>query len=102
MKRMNGKKGFTLVEILISLLILGVVMSAVVTLFFSVFESYQFHQDIMEAKQRGQIALSAIQPYVLSAALGIPDDKTDFQEAFTITGHRALTGDYVGRAGDQG
>lgn len=98
MKRTSGRKGFTLAEILISLLILGVVMSAVVTLFFSVFESYQFHQDVMEAKQRGQIALSAIQPYILSAALGIPDDKADFQNAFTQDTANAATNVKTARA----
>jgi len=75
--------GFTLVEILVSILILGVVMSAVMTLFFSVFESYQFHQDISEAKQRGHIALASIQPFVSGAALGLPAGKTDFQSGFS-------------------
>ena len=59
---MRKKRGFTLTEILISILIIGIVMSAVMTLFVSVFKSYEFHQDIMEAKQRGQIALAAIEP----------------------------------------
>jgi len=84
MKRMR-RKAFTLVEILISILILGVVMSAVMTLFFSVFESYKFHQDMMEAKQRGQVALAAIQPYISSSALGLPNRETPFQTAFTST-----------------
>ena len=74
------KRAFTLVEILVSLLILGVVMSAVLTIFYSVFESYQFHQDINEAKQRGQIALAALQPYVINAGLGLPNEINTFQE----------------------
>lgn len=84
MKR-TERQAFTLVEILISILILGVVMSAVMTLFFSVFESYKFHQDMMEAKQRGQVALAAIQPYISSSALGLPNRETPFQTAFTST-----------------
>lgn len=80
---MSGKKrAFTLVEILVSILILGIVMSAVLTIFYSVFESYQFHQDINEAKQRGQIALAAIEPYVINAGLGMPNKKSNFQKAF--------------------
>lgn len=80
---MSGKKrAFTLVEILVSILILGIVMSAVLTIFYSVFESYQFHQDINEAKQRGQIALAAIEPYVINAGLGMPNTKSSFQKAF--------------------
>jgi prepilin-type N-terminal cleavage/methylation domain-containing protein len=77
---MSGKKrAFTLVEILVSILILGVVMSAVLTIFYSVFESYQFHQDINEAKQRGQIALAALQPYVINAGLGLPQENVFFE-----------------------
>jgi prepilin-type N-terminal cleavage/methylation domain-containing protein len=83
MAMLRKRIGFTLVEILVSILILGVVMSAVMTLFFSVFESYQFHQDISEAKQRGHIALASIQPFVSGAALGLPAGKTDFQNGFS-------------------
>lgn len=83
MTRERKRRGFTLVEILVSILILGVVMGAVMTLFFSVFESYQFHQDISEAKQRGHIALASIQPFVSGAALGLPAGKTDFQNGFS-------------------
>lgn len=83
MTRERKRRGFTLVEILVSILILGVVMGAVMTLFFSVFESYQFHQDVMEAKQRGHIALASIQPFVSGAALGLPAGKTDFQNGFS-------------------
>ena len=82
MKR-TERKAFTLVEILISILILGVVMSAVMTLFFSVFESYKFHQDMMEAKQRGQVALAAIQPYISASAMGLPNRETPFQTSFS-------------------
>lgn len=84
MKR-TERKAFTLVEILISILILGVVMSAVMTLFFSVFESYKFHQDMMEAKQRGQVALAAIQPYISASAMGLPNRETPFQTSFTLS-----------------
>ena len=57
--RRRAFKAFTLAEILTSILIIGVVMGAVITLFYSVFESYQFHQDITAAKQNGQNALAA-------------------------------------------
>lgn len=78
---MKKKRGFTLVEILISVVILGLVMASVLTLFFSVFKSYEFHQDIMEAKQRGQIAIIAIQPILLNAGLGLPT-ADDFFDIF--------------------
>lgn len=80
---MRKKSGFTLTEILISILIIGIVMSAVLTLFVSVFKSYEFHQDIMEAKQRGQIALAAIEPLVVNAGLGMPTASDDFEDVFS-------------------
>lgn len=82
MKQMRKQRGFTLTEILVSVLIMGIVMSAVLTLFFSVFKSYEFHQDIMEAKQRGQIALAAIEPVILNAGLGLSPESKDFAEYF--------------------
>ncbi len=69
---MKRPRAFTLVELLIAITITGLVMGSVITLMFSVFKSYEFHQDISDAKQRGQIALAAIQPYVLNAGLGLP------------------------------
>lgn len=79
---MRKRRGFTLTEILVSILIIGIVMSAVITLFFSVFKSYEFHQDIMEAKQRGQIALAAIEPMILNAGLGLSPESGDFADYF--------------------
>lgn len=82
MRVLSRKKGFTLTEILVSILIIGIVMSAVMTLLVSVFKSYEFHQDIMEAKQRGQIALNAIEPLVVNAGLGMPTASDDFKDVF--------------------
>lgn len=81
-------KAFTLAEILTSVAILGVVMAAVLTLFYSTFESYQFHQDVMEAKQRGHVALAAIGPYISGAALGISSKTDNFQRAFAFDGNQ--------------
>lgn len=80
---MKKNRAFTLVELLIAMVITGVVMAAVIVLFFSVFKSYELHQDVAEAKQRGQIALAAIQPYVMNAGLGMPGSKSSFQTGFT-------------------
>ena len=70
--RLKRLRAFTLVELFIAMTITGLVMGSVIALMFSVFKSNEFHQDIAEAKQRGQIALAAIQPYVLNAGLGLP------------------------------
>jgi len=80
---MNRRRGFTLVELLIAIVITGLVMGSVITILFSVFKSYELHQDLSEAKQRGQIALAAIHPFVLNAGLGLPNKEADFQAAFS-------------------
>jgi len=80
---MNRNRAFTLVELLIVILITGLIMGSVLTLTFSVFKSYEIHQDTAEAKQRGQIALAAIQPFVLNAGLGLPNTTLEFQTAFS-------------------
>lgn len=80
---MKRRYAFSLPEILISVVILGLVMTSVMTLFSSVFTSYEFHQDISEAKQRGQIALAAMQPYAVNAGLGLPPSESSFATAFS-------------------
>ncbi|NCB27299.1 MAG: type II secretion system protein [Bacteroidia bacterium] len=83
MRKMRKRKAFTLVEMLISLIITGLVMAAVTTLFFSVFKSYELQQDIVEAKQRGQIALASIQPFIMNAGVGLPPGGgADFRKGF--------------------
>ena len=79
---MIRRRAFTLVELLLAIIITGLVMASVLTLAFSVFKSYEIHQDTAEAKQRGQIALAAIQPFVLNAGLGLPNTTANFQAAF--------------------
>ncbi|HCL79898.1 MAG TPA: hypothetical protein DIC53_08025 [Synergistaceae bacterium] len=82
MNRFRRRRAFTLVEILLSVIILGLVMAAILPLFFSVLSSYEFHQDIAWAKQRGQIAVASIQPMALAAGLGMPNRTSDLQKAF--------------------
>lgn len=82
MNRVRRQPAFTLVEILLSVIIVGLVMAAVLPLFFSVLSSYELHQDIAWAKQRGQIAVASIQPMVLAAGLGMPNRTSDLQTAF--------------------
>ena len=79
---MKYRRAFTLVEIVISVLILGIVMSALLGLFSSIFKSYEFHQDVDEAKERGVSALAVIRRYVMNAGLGLPNTQADFQSAF--------------------
>jgi prepilin-type N-terminal cleavage/methylation domain-containing protein len=80
---MKKIRAFTLVELIIAMVISGLVMASVLVLFFSVFKSYEVHQDITEAKQRGQIALASIQPFVMNTGLGLPSTKSSFQTGFS-------------------
>ncbi|NLM71215.1 MAG: type II secretion system protein [Synergistaceae bacterium] len=83
MRGTNRRGAFTLVELLIAIIITGFVMAAAMALLFSVFKSYEVNQDISSAKQRGLIALAAIQPFAHSAGLGLPPDGNPFdQQAF--------------------
>jgi len=79
---MKRCRAFTLVELIIAMIITGLVMSSVVVLLFSIFKNYELHQDITEAKQRGQIAIAVMQPLVLNAGLGLPVTDADFQNTF--------------------
>ncbi len=82
MRSLSRRRGFTLLELLIAVSIIGLVMATVVPLFFSVLSSYHFHQDIAWAKQRGQIAVAAVEPMALAAGIGLPNNDEDFQNAF--------------------
>ncbi len=88
---MRKQHGFTLIELLIALIITGFVMGSVLVLLFSIFKNYEYDQDITEAKQRGQIAIAAMQPFVINAGLGLPPSATDFQKAFRWSKNRTIS-----------
>ena len=50
--RRKGRKAFTLVEILVSMVILGIVMCAVLGLFFAIVTHLEQSNDITTAQQR--------------------------------------------------
>ncbi len=77
---MHRRRAFTLMELLITIILTGIIMGAVLSLFFSVFKNYDFHQDITEAKQTGIIALASMQPFVLNAGLGMPAEESEFSD----------------------
>jgi len=70
--RRTGRKAFTLVEILVSMVILGLVMGAVLGLFFAIVTHLEQSNDITTAQQRGEMVLTALGPKILAAGLGMP------------------------------
>ncbi len=70
--RRKGRKAFTLVEILVSMVILGLVMGAVLGLFFAIVTHLEQSNDITTAQQRGEMVLTALGPKILTAGLGMP------------------------------
>jgi prepilin-type N-terminal cleavage/methylation domain-containing protein len=68
----SRKSGFTLTEILISMIILGLIMGAVIGLFFAIVMHFEQSNDITTAQQRGEMVLTALGPKILAAGVGMP------------------------------
>ncbi len=71
------KKGFTLTEILVSIVILGLIMGAVLGLFFAIVKHLEQSNDITTAQQRGEMVLTALGPKIMAAGLGMPETSGD-------------------------
>ncbi|NLI95341.1 MAG: type II secretion system protein [Synergistaceae bacterium] len=71
---MNDKRrnAFTLTEVLISILVLGLIMAAVIGLFFAIVKHLEQSNDITTAQQRGEMVLTALGPKILAAGVGMP------------------------------
>jgi len=81
----SKKRGMTLVELLITLIIGGIIMGAVSLLFVAFFRNFNMHDDLAAAQQNGEMGLTLIESYVLQAGMGMPSiSSADFQEAFNI------------------
>ena len=71
--RNRKRKAFTLTEILVSMLILGLIMGAVIGLFFAIVMHLEQSNDITTAQQRGEMVLTALGPRIMAAGLGMPE-----------------------------
>jgi prepilin-type N-terminal cleavage/methylation domain-containing protein len=88
---------FTLVELLISVVIVGIIGGAAASLLYSYIENFEQTSDYVTARQRGESVLSILERPILHASLGIPESPdlvatsmdyvtkadTVFQKAFT-------------------
>lgn len=71
-KESKRQKAFTLVEVLIALLITSVIGGSAVSLLYTYLKNYEQSSEYTAALQRGQMALSILQPVVLSGAFSMP------------------------------
>ncbi len=80
------KQGMTLVELLVTIVIGGIVMGAVSLLFVAFFRNFNMQDDLAEAQQNGEMGLALIETYVLQAGMGMPSlSSADFQAAFNLS-----------------
>ena len=78
------RRGFSLVEILIAVVILSVVSIATVGLFFAFAKHFEQSADLTAARQRGEMVLSHLETAVLQAGLSMPNKTSDFEGAFVV------------------
>ncbi len=104
-EKSKKRNAFTLTEVLISILVLGLIMAAVIGLFFAIVKHLEQSNDITTAQQRGEMVLTALGPKILAAGVGMPETsgdkfKTQFaalsspdawQSAVMLSGDKELT-----------
>lgn len=71
---LKGNGGFTLVEVLLSILIGGIALSTSLFALYAFFSTAEHNADYAEAQQNAEMALSLLEPYVLLAGLGMPNE----------------------------
>jgi len=83
-RQLKSRKGFSLVEVLIAVVILSIVSIAAVGLFFAFAKHFEQSADLTAARQRGEMALSRLETAVLQAGLSMPNKTSDFEDAFVM------------------
>jgi len=78
----TGRRGFSLAEVLITILVTAVIMGAVITVLSLFFSNFQFVSSGVSARQRAEMVLSILAKPTQHAGLGMPVTSGDFQAAF--------------------
>ncbi len=78
----RGRRGFSLAEVLITVLVTAVIMGAVITVLSLFFSNFQFVSSRVSARQRAEMVLSVLAKPIQHAGLGMPVTSEDFQAAF--------------------
>ncbi|MCF7935685.1 MAG: prepilin-type N-terminal cleavage/methylation domain-containing protein [Synergistales bacterium] len=80
----DSAEGFTLVELIITMLIGGLIMAAVVSLLFMFTQQATQSRDLVEAAQRGQMVVLLLDRPVQHAGLGMPGDSSDYAKMLSF------------------
>ncbi len=83
-RQLKSRRGFSLVEILIAVVILSIVSIAAVGLFFAFAKHFEQSADLTAARQRGEMVLSRLETAVLHTGLSMPNRTADFEGAFVV------------------
>lgn len=83
-RQLKSRRGFSLVEILIAVVILSIVSIAAVGLFFAFTKHFEQSADLTAARQRGEMVLARLETAVLQAGLSMPNKTSDFEDAFVV------------------
>lgn len=78
----NYKRGLTLVEVLIVILVSSIIMGSVVGLLFMFVFNFEEDSQYVAARQRGEMVFSILKKPVLQTSLGLPDGSPDFGNCF--------------------
>lgn len=83
-RQLKPHQGFTLTEVLISVVILSIVAIAATGLFFAFMKHFEQSADLTAARQRGEMVLSRLELPALQAGLSMPNKTADFVSAFSV------------------
>lgn len=77
------RKGFTLVELLVAMLITGLVAGAVITVFYVFIFHFEQTDELTTAQQNGEMVLTILRNPVLHAGLGMPASPDELDNALS-------------------
>jgi prepilin-type N-terminal cleavage/methylation domain-containing protein len=83
-RQLKFRKGFSLVEVLIAVVILSIVSIAAEGLFFAFTKHFEQSTDLTTARQRGEMTLARLETAVLQAGLSMPNRTADFEGVFVV------------------
>jgi len=83
-RQLKPRRGFTLTEVLIAVVILSIVSIAATGLFFAFTKHFEQSSDLTAARQRGEMVLSRLELPALQAGLSMPNKASDFVSAFSV------------------
>lgn len=92
LKNRSSSRGFSLVELLVSLLIISAVGGSALSLLYMFMNQYEQTSEYTLAEQRGQMVLAILEPAVIACSLGIPNSPDLFEDAFAVD--KALSSDW--------